>query len=620
MKNFKKMIKVILLGLTLYLSAELLTSNLSIISSESMTYAAEKEAYTWEEISYNPKDFGFDEENADNGPTENFISIEGAKIWSSGDWSVYNTDFGIAPGTKEYEVLSSRVVVSIGEIAKRSDGKVFVKARYSYELSGIGGPEVFWIEKESIMPVDGPDDTYQALSISEKEMSNSYTATAFAEGYPIHLFYANSKIDLPHQKIGQRQGSYLYDVIGKVTAAQQSNRTGIIYYKLEFIYNKGLRVSNFRSYDVWQLLNGESEELTSVWVAKESLSEIKWKNITEANTFESDYPYNHSILAVVGAEPSKPKQPYRYKTVISPDSETSPIFFPTSEQEISPTESSALTTGQTLAALGYSQGATVWVKSEFKAELQSRIAHSDIYKNEYLLDAGDSTFSKVSFGDGKWYWTSNQFLLDDLSNSTVLLFQNGAVNPSLGKPLYQLIRNSMNTEGQIVYQIDDSLATTDAERQKFAAVVAQAAEGWNNALGETVIIKAENNNSPSLKITLQAGGGNAASAGAMGIDIDGLNQNQERLKRIIQHEFGHTLGLDHTGGVGNYPYILGNSSDVMWDTIYTINGIPNGDSQSIFSQNHIQTVKLIRKNGNFYNPILTVNRGYSIDDPQAINE
>ncbi len=137
--------------------------------------------------------------------------------------------------------------------------------------------------------------------------------------------------------------------------------------------------------------------------------------------------------------------------------------------------------------------------------------------------------------DGQWRW------IDKLAFGTLNPVMNGPKNPILPY-------NSFNAKGQIIYKVDGS---------KYGKYADQAAAEWNKKLGKQVFVKATektNKNDINLKIydhftddnTLM---GTYVASGKLEVNPKyiGKSYTGDKITEIFEHEFGHAMGLNHTG-------------------------------------------------------------------------
>lgn len=174
--------------------------------------------------------------------------------------------------------------------------------------------------------------------------------------------------------------------------------------------------------------------------------------------------------------------------------------------------------------------------------------------------------------------------------------------------------NNYNQNGQVVFRIKNS---------KFASNIRDAVAHWNRILGENVLIEASSA-TPDTDINLIVQDYNQDS-GVLGYwTSDGyLNINTSimgsgafvgtKATNVIEHEFGHVLGLKHTG-----VYVNGTPAPWSWsdyrDSMWATNAGWDMSSQSIITQNDIDAVKLVRSFKDYRNtrPLINADTVYPV--------
>ena len=378
----------------------------------------------------------------------------------------------------------------------------------------------------------------------------------------------------------------------------------------------------------WQNVgNGTVDEPAGnhVWTSAELMSQFNvatmgddtfvWQrkpatiNIGEITAYKSDPVLSKYVPAAVD-----PLHPYRYNVVLNNDY---PFYTKVEDGQ---------TEKDNVANLGDKSGATVYSQAEMPGT----------YTYPTGKRAGQATkFIKVSFDGNQWYWVDQHALNLDLKSRYPAVNKQGVGligDQFLGSTnTYgnynmdvnsQMIDNAYNPDGQIIYQSLAKESDFTAEKDPTQALKAfndnldRAAKSWNDALGQSVLIKATDTNK---KVTLKVianpkDAGSATLSGNTGIDASlvkwALDPNDQYyeinlLFITMRHELGHSLGLDHTSNGQYYGmpdgYQFSIDDDVMNAILHHYeNGHPN--TQKTITKEDVSAIKLILSNHNFENP------------------
>ena len=332
-------------------------------------------------------------------------------------------------------------------------------------------------------------------------------------------------------------------------------------------------------------------------------------NIGETTDYKNDPVLSKYVPTAVD-----PLHPYRYNVVLNNDY---PFYTKVEDGQ---------TKKDNVANLGDKSGTTVYSQAEMPAT----------YTYATGKRAGQATkFIKVSFDGNQWYWVDQHALNLDLKSRYPAVNKQGVGligDQFLGSTnTYgnydmdvnsQMIDNAYNPDGQIIYQSFAKESDFTAEKDPTQALKAfndnldRAAKSWNDALGQSVLIKATDTNK---KVTLKVianpkDAGSATLSGNTGIDaglvkwaLDPNDQYYEinLLFITMRHELGHSLGLDHTSNGQYYGmpdgYQFSIDDDVMNAILHHYeNGHPN--TQKTITKEDVSAIKLILSNHNFENP------------------
>lgn len=183
--------------------------------------------------------------------------------------------------------------------------------------------------------------------------------------------------------------------------------------------------------------------------------------------------------------------------------------------------------------------------------------------------------------DGKWVWIDKRAF--------------GTLNPAISGPQNPILNyNSFNENGQIIYKVDGS---------NYGKYVDQAAAEWNKRLGRQVFVKATdktNLNDINLKIYDQFSDndtlmGTYVASGRLVVNTKyiGDTYTGDKITEIFEHEFGHAMGLNHTGANGQ-AWSWSTPEDALWSTS------ARNSKQSI-SDNNVKAVQMLMALGMFDN-------------------
>ncbi len=332
-------------------------------------------------------------------------------------------------------------------------------------------------------------------------------------------------------------------------------------------------------------------------------------NIGETTDYKNDPVLSKYVPTAVD-----PLHLYRYNVVLNNDY---PFYTKVEDGQ---------TKKDNVANLGDKSGTTVYSQAEMPAT----------YTYATGKRAGQATkFIKVSFDGNQWYWVDQHALNLDLKSRYPAVNKQGVGligDQFLGSTnTYgnynmdvnsQMIDNAYNPDGQIIYQSLAKESDFTAEKDPTQALKAfndnldRAAKSWNDALGQSVLIKATDTNK---KVTLKVianpkDAGSATLSGNTGIDASlvkwALDPNDQYyeinlLFITMRHELGHSLGLDHTSNGQYYGmpdgYQFSIDDDVMNAILHHYeNGHPN--TQKTITKEDVSAIKLILSNHNFENP------------------
>ncbi|WP_419154830.1 GW dipeptide domain-containing protein [Weissella minor] len=183
--------------------------------------------------------------------------------------------------------------------------------------------------------------------------------------------------------------------------------------------------------------------------------------------------------------------------------------------------------------------------------------------------------------DGKWVWVDKRAF--------------GTLNPEISGPQNPILNyNSFNENGQIIYKVDGS---------NYGKYADQAAAEWNKRLGRQVFVKATdktNLNDINLKIYDQFSDndtlmGTYVASGRLVVNTKyiGDTYTGDKITEIFEHEFGHAMGLNHTGANGQ-AWSWSTPEDALWSTS------ARNSKQSI-SDNNVKAVQMLMALGMFDN-------------------
>ncbi|AZP91359.1 BspA family leucine-rich repeat surface protein [Pediococcus acidilactici] len=334
------------------------------------------------------------------------------------------------------------------------------------------------------------------------------------------------------------------------------------------------------------------------------------------NTGETTDYKNDPVLSKYVPTAVDPLHPYRYNVVLNNDY---PFYTKVEDGQ---------TKKDNVANLGDKSGTTVYSQAEMPAT----------YTYATGKRAGQATkFIKVSFDGNQWYWVDQHALNLDLKSRYPAVNEQGVSlidDQFLGSTnTYgiisgdfnsQMIDNAYNPDGQIIYQSFAKESDFANEKDPAQALKAfndnldRAAKSWNDALGQSVLIKATDTNK---KVTLKVianpqGAGSATLSGNTGIDAslvekgaldpDGENYDINVLFITMRHELGHSLGLNHTSNGQYYGMPDGYRMNIDDDAMNAILVYDKYSfypySQKTVTPEDIDAVKLIIANHNFENP------------------
>ncbi|MGR3916534.1 BspA family leucine-rich repeat surface protein [Pediococcus acidilactici] len=332
-------------------------------------------------------------------------------------------------------------------------------------------------------------------------------------------------------------------------------------------------------------------------------------NIGEITDYKNDPVLSKYVPTAVD-----PLHPYRYNVVLNNDY---PFYTKVEDGQ---------TEKDNVANLGDKSGATVYSQAEMPAT----------YTYATGKRAGQATkFIKVSFDGNQWYWVDQHALNLDLKSRYPAVNEQGVSlidDQFLGSTnTYgiisgdfnsQMIDNAYNPDGQIIYQSFAEESDFANEKDPAQALKAfndnldRAAKSWNDALGQSVLIKATDTNK---KVTLKVianpkDAGSATLSGNTGIDASlvkwALDPNDQYyeinlLFITMRHELGHSLGLDHTSNGQYYGMPDGYQFSIDDDVMNAIlHHYENGHSntQKTITKEDVSAIKLILTNHNFENP------------------
>ncbi|KZK06985.1 surface protein [Lactococcus cremoris] len=225
-----------------------------------------------------------------------------------------------------------------------------------------------------------------------------------------------------------------------------------------------------------------------------------------------------------------------------------------------------------------------------------------VYADKAVTLSNGSSFTHINL-NGTWYWVDSRAL----SWEQALPFASHPIQA-----------NSYNSSGQIVYY----------SNSKYSAQVDQAATYWNQVLGTTVFVKTTNASASNMNVKISDVQNGATGDDAylmdtypykglmfvntsligqnVNITIDGKPKNFNYssltvIKNSFVHEFGHTLGLDHTGSTDDSGAVTkwswSDKTDIMW----AINYSGDKTSQTILTTQDIAAAKLVRSLKMYYN-------------------
>lgn len=369
-------------------------------------------------------------------------------------------------------------------------------------------------------------------------------------------------------------------------------------------------VSNPAGDNVWtsdQLLNNFNSETMGddiyIWQKKSSKM-----SLGVATDYSNDLPLSTYLPSAIA-----PLHPYRYNVVLN---NKYPFY-------------SKLTEGQSdtenIIALGDETGVTIYNRKTMP------VTYTTGNKKGQTID-----FVQVSDDGINWYWIDEHALNLDLASTYPSVNKDGhelidgmflsstniyGTIPHENTPVNsQMIGNSFNQQGKIIYESQATEADFSSENDSKAALKAfndnldKAVNDWNNKLGMDIFVKkSATNDEVSLKISASTNG-SATLYGNTGIDKSlvkyAMDSNSPNLKVnllfiTMRHELGHSLGLNHTshaqymGMPDNYQFSI--DDDVMNAVLnHTTDGYPW--TQKTITDNDINAVKLILANHNFENP------------------
>ncbi len=183
--------------------------------------------------------------------------------------------------------------------------------------------------------------------------------------------------------------------------------------------------------------------------------------------------------------------------------------------------------------------------------------------------------------DGKWVWVDKRAF--------------GTLNPEISGPQNPILNyNSFNENGQIIYKVDGS---------NYGKYADQAAAEWNKRLGRQVFVKATdktNLNDINLKIYDQFSDddtlmGTYVRSGRLEVNTKyiGDTYTGDKITEIFEHEFGHAMGLNHTGANGQ-AWSWSTPEDALWST-------SSRYSKQSISDNNVKAVQMLMALGMFDN-------------------
>ncbi|MFC4652422.1 BspA family leucine-rich repeat surface protein [Lactococcus nasutitermitis] len=316
-----------------------------------------------------------------------------------------------------------------------------------------------------------------------------------------------------------------------------------------------------------QFNGGTYGQRTFVWQPKAVNvvpSDVTISSIGNQQTYATAWPYASYAFSSYGLSPTTPLNAYQYNVVINSNY----------------TYYSDLVQGASLASLA--------------VDLPNTDA-TTVYNRatETMTDStgATATYDNISFGDGNWYWVDARALNTGAANTGSVVTQSSQyTSGNISFPIYYVV-NSFNASGQIVWNLNGS---------KYGDEMRAAADAWNQVLGRTVFVE-DTGQYTDAQVTLKLkdsamGATNPSIAayelgGDLEINTDETNtQSSNDIKLIIEHELGHSMGLDHT-----FNYFGTNfTSDIM-------TGHQTGVEQAP-TANEIQTVKMIIANHDFAVP------------------